>query len=63
VPTAAVLTVVKPGTKLVEQKHNPLANDLLFHPLDHIRDKTLDGPSSSLQVDLQSKPDCGTPTK
>ena len=62
-PTAVVLTVVERGTRLVERIHNPLANDLLFHLLDHIRDKTQDGQDSSLLVDRLSKPDCGTPAR
>jgi hypothetical protein len=48
VPTAAALTVAELGSKLVERKHSPLTNDLLFHPFDHIRDMPHDGADSSL---------------
>jgi hypothetical protein len=48
VPAATALTTAKPGTKLVEQIHSPLANDLLFRPLDHTKDMPQDGVGSSL---------------
>jgi hypothetical protein len=42
-------------SKLVERRHNPLANGLLFHALDHIGGRTLDGVDSSLLGDRLPK--------
>jgi hypothetical protein len=63
VPAATAVTAAKPGTKLVEQKRSPLANDLLFHPLDHTKDMHQDGVGSSLLSDQLSKPGCEKPTR
>ena len=62
-PTAAAPTVAKSGSRLVERKHSLLTNDLLFHPLDHIRDRTQDVADSFLLDDRLSTPGYETLTR
>jgi hypothetical protein len=57
-PNEAGQIAAEPGPRPGEQKHNPQANGLWFHPLDHKGGRIQDVADSSSQDDRQSRHVC-----